>query len=127
MSLSVSEISESACLNLSRFKATLRQLRKVDDNIILRLNGTDTASHEDCLALFNALQTTYLQRRKAIDKCVGVLDRKLDDAAAANSSTRQTFSVKAQRDWVANERAVEDIVKRRSLDVLRSRCQFDIN
>ncbi|KAJ1998599.1 hypothetical protein IWW39_000201 [Coemansia spiralis] len=114
------EMSESTCLNLSKFKAVLRQLRKVDDNIMLRLNNTNTASREDCLALFNALQTTYLRRSKDIDTCVAVLDRKLSD-----TDHGRLFSVRAQRDWVANERSVESIIRRRSLDVLGSRCQFD--
>ncbi|KAJ2069787.1 hypothetical protein GGI08_000175, partial [Coemansia sp. S2] len=100
------DISESTCLNLSKFKAALRQLRKIDDNIMLRLNSTNTASREDCLALFNVLQTTYLRRSKDIDMCVEVLDKKLSE------TTDRMFSVKAQRDWVANERSVEDIIRK---------------
>ncbi|KAJ2742152.1 hypothetical protein GGI20_004689 [Coemansia sp. BCRC 34301] len=114
------ELSEKTCLNLSKFKAALRQLRKIDDTIMLRLNSTDTASQEDCLALFNALKTTYQQRSKGIDMCVSVLDRKLKDA------DKSMFSIKAQRDWVANERSVEEIIRRRSEDIIRSRCVFDI-
>ncbi|KAJ2812411.1 hypothetical protein H4S07_001419 [Coemansia furcata] len=113
------DISESTCQSLSKFKAAMRKLRKIDDNIMLRLNSTNTASQEDCLAFFNLLQTTYQRRSKDIDMCVDVLDKKLMNNA-------RSFSIKAQRDWVANERSVEDIIRRRSLDILRSRCQFDI-
>ncbi|KAJ2627859.1 E3 ubiquitin-protein ligase tom1, partial [Coemansia sp. RSA 1290] len=37
------QMSERVCLNMSQFKAVLRQQRKIDDNIILQMNTTDTA------------------------------------------------------------------------------------
>ncbi|KAJ2401308.1 hypothetical protein GGI23_001484, partial [Coemansia sp. RSA 2559] len=38
------EMSARICLNMSHFKAVLKHLRQVDDNIILRMNNTNTAA-----------------------------------------------------------------------------------
>ncbi|KAJ1734910.1 hypothetical protein LPJ72_002129 [Coemansia sp. Benny D160-2] len=122
------EMSARMCVDMSRFKAVVKQLRRVDDNIILRMNNTNTAAAGECLAVFQILQTAYRRREHDIGMCLGVLDRRISDAEEAGSGDgggrARLFSLKTQRDWVASERGVEDIVRRRSLDVFRSRCQF---
>ncbi|KAJ2806657.1 hypothetical protein H4R20_001607 [Coemansia guatemalensis] len=115
------EISERVCLDMSRFKAVLHELRRVDDNIMLRMNTTNTADADDCKALFAVLQTAYARREHDIRFCVDVLDRKIDERKKQNSPS---FSLQTQRDWINNELSVENIVRRRSLDVFKSRCPF---
>ncbi|KAJ1836345.1 hypothetical protein IWW55_004049 [Coemansia sp. RSA 2706] len=110
------QMSESICLNLSHFKAVLRQLRKVDDNIILRMNTTNTAEPSECRALFGVLQAAYRRRDHDVRYCLDVLDGKLAE--------RQQHSLQVQREWVESELGVESIVKRRSLAVFRARCPF---
>ncbi|KAJ2618316.1 hypothetical protein EV177_000035 [Coemansia sp. RSA 1804] len=122
-------MSARMCLDMSRFKAVVKQLRRVDDNIILRMNNTNTAAAGECLALFQILQTAYRRREHDIGMCLGVLERRISDVEEASGSggsggRAKIFSLKTQRDWVASERGVEDIVRRRSLDVFKSRCQF---
>ncbi|KAJ1812304.1 hypothetical protein LPJ56_005544, partial [Coemansia sp. RSA 2599] len=92
-------------------------LRKVDDNIILRMNSTNTASADECLALFRVLQTAYARREHDISYCVSVLDERL-------AQSPKSFSLQSQRDWIDSEKSVEDIVRKRSLDVFRSRCKY---
>ncbi|KAJ2726871.1 hypothetical protein GGI07_000199 [Coemansia sp. Benny D115] len=112
------EVTARTCLNMSQFKNTLKQLRKVDDNIILRMNGTNTASQEDCLAFFKVLRTAYSRRERDITFCLGVLDQQI------SQSQTSKLSLVRQRDWVENEKTVEDIVRTRTLDVFKARCQF---
>ncbi|KAI8323339.1 hypothetical protein GQ54DRAFT_112206 [Martensiomyces pterosporus] len=117
------QMTEKTCLNMSHFKAVMKQLRRVDDNIMLRMNNTNTASDGECLAFFKVLQTAYMRREHDISKCIGVMDRAIEETE--RQGARATlFSQQTQRDWIANERSVEDIVRRRSLDVFRARCQF---
>ncbi|KAJ2604773.1 hypothetical protein H4R99_001597 [Coemansia sp. RSA 1722] len=111
------EINARVCLNMSHFKATMRELRKVDDNIILRMNSTNTASTKECLALFRVLQTAYARREHDISYCLGVLNQKLAESP-------KSFLLESQRDWIDNEKSVEDIVRKRSLDVFNSRCKY---
>ncbi|KAJ2082110.1 hypothetical protein H4R24_001851 [Coemansia sp. RSA 988] len=115
------EMSERVCLNMSHFKAVLHELRKVDDNIMLRMNTTNTASADDCKALFAVLQTAYARREHDIRFCVDVLDRNIDERKKQNSPS---FSLQTQRNWISNELSVESIVRRRSLSVFKSRCPF---
>ncbi|KAJ1786633.1 hypothetical protein LPJ59_005892 [Coemansia sp. RSA 2399] len=119
------EMSARICLNLSHFKAVLKHLRQVDDNIILRMNNTNTAAAGECLAVFQILQTAYQRRERDIGMCLSVLDQKIEETKKNDQQKRnRLFSLETQRDWIANERSVEDIVRKRSLDVFRSRCQF---
>ncbi|KAJ1994258.1 hypothetical protein GGI26_004322 [Coemansia sp. RSA 1358] len=116
------EMTGRICLDMSHFKAVMRQLRKVDDNIILRMNTTNTAEVHECFAVFQILQTAYRRRERDINMCLRVLDEKI--AEAKESKSPKMFSLETQRDWVSNERGVEDIVRKRSLDVFKSRCQL---
>ncbi|KAJ1662147.1 hypothetical protein IW140_004425 [Coemansia sp. RSA 1813] len=123
------EMSTRICLDMSHFKAVMKHLRKVDDNIILRMNTTNTAAEGECMAVFQILQTAYRRRERDISLCLGVLDQKIEetkmnDRKNGGSGRSKLFSLETQRDWIANERGVEDIVRKRSLDVFRSRCQF---
>ncbi|KAJ2846328.1 hypothetical protein IWW36_004405 [Coemansia brasiliensis] len=115
------QMSERVCLNMSQFKAVLRQQRKIDDNIILRMNTTDTAKMSECKALFAVLQAAYQRRDRDIEFCLNVLDQKIKQKQEAGTPS---FSLQTQYEWVDGERKVESIVKQRSLDVFKARCPF---
>ncbi|KAJ2241860.1 E3 ubiquitin-protein ligase tom1 [Coemansia sp. RSA 475] len=115
------EMSERVCLDMSHFKSVLRHLRKVDDNIILRMNTTNTAAAGECQIMFGVLQTAYARRDHDIEYCLRVLDRKIDERRAENTPS---FSLQTQRRWLDGEHGVERIVRRRTLDVFRTRCPF---
>ncbi|KAJ2703375.1 hypothetical protein H4R19_005314, partial [Coemansia spiralis] len=109
-------LPESVCEHMSHFKAVLGEQRRVDDNIMLRLNAT---AGVDCQALLGELQAAYRRRERDIGHCLGVLDRKI---AQRQSQGAPSFSLETQRTWVDNEHGVERIVMRRSLAAFRSRC-----
>ncbi|KAJ1753453.1 hypothetical protein LPJ79_000312 [Coemansia sp. RSA 1821] len=115
------QMSERVCLNMSQFKAVLRQQRKIDDNIILQMNTTDTAKVSECKALFAVLQAAYQRRDHDIEFCLNVLDQKIKQKQAAGTPS---FSLQAQYEWMDGERKVESIVKQRTLDVFKARCPF---
>ncbi|KAJ2531685.1 hypothetical protein EV175_007201, partial [Coemansia sp. RSA 1933] len=74
------EMSPRICLNMSHFKAVMKHLRKVDDNIVLRMNTTNTEAAGECLAMFQIMQAAYQRRDRDIGMCLGVLDRKIEEA-----------------------------------------------
>ena len=52
------------------FVDIMKRLRQVDDNIILKMNNTDSTSPEACKALFNAIAEAYTRREDAIIYCL---------------------------------------------------------
>lgn len=52
----------------------MKEYRKIDDNIMLKLNTTDTYSKEACANFFVELADAYQKREYAIDKCLKVCD-----------------------------------------------------
>lgn len=52
----------------------MKEYRKIDDNIMLKLNTTDTHSKEACANFFVELADAYQKREYAIDKCLKVCD-----------------------------------------------------
>lgn len=50
----------------------MKELRRVDDNIIPRLNSTDTHSEKACGEFFAQLAESYKKREEAVDYCLKV-------------------------------------------------------
>ncbi|KAJ1992660.1 hypothetical protein H4R33_000933 [Dimargaris cristalligena] len=124
------KLYESTCLNLSHFKEFMKELRRIDDNIILRMNKTDTHSDGACAEFFTNLSRAYTQRDKAIDYCLGVVDKKLENQQEALSKNPNDYDAQnslyyqeTKRRWIYNERTVEDIVRARSLKVFKDKCR----
>lgn len=77
----------SICTNLFVSKPPgsvemMKELRKVDDNIILGLNSTDTHSENACGEFFNRLATAYTKREDAVDYCLKTMDDEIDRKSA---------------------------------------------
>lgn len=60
----------------------MKELRRVDDNIILGLNSTDTHSENACGEFFTRLATAYQKREGAVDYCLKVMDSEIDRKSA---------------------------------------------
>ncbi|KAJ1906140.1 hypothetical protein IWQ60_012148 [Tieghemiomyces parasiticus] len=108
----------------------MKELRKIDDNIMLRMNKTDTHSNAACAEFFHHLSKAYVQREQAVNYCLEVLDRGLDkqnDALAKNPGDNdlknKLYSEETKRRWIFNEFTVEDIVRSRSLRVFNDKCR----
>ncbi|KAL1932809.1 hypothetical protein VTP01DRAFT_8487 [Rhizomucor pusillus] len=126
-------LSPSTCYNLSFFKEIMKELRRVDDNIIPRLNSTDTHSQKACGQFFAELAEAYKKREEAVNYCLKVMDEQIEKKNKLLEEDPDDFDTKSslftdesKRRMIANELVVEDIVRERSLQVFRSKCKvFD--
>ncbi|KAL1923060.1 uncharacterized protein VTP21DRAFT_9436 [Calcarisporiella thermophila] len=124
------EIEMSTCYNLSYFKEIMKELRKPDDNIMLRMNTTDTHSEQACAEFFQQLMNAYRTREDAINKCLKIMDAELDRKNKILAEDPDDYDIKdavyaeeTKRRWVANEVEVESIIRGRSLKVFKDKCR----
>ncbi|KAG9292002.1 hypothetical protein G9A89_017901 [Geosiphon pyriformis] len=118
-----SNFDGSICNNLTFFKDLMKEYRKIDDNIMIRLNTTDTHSVTSCEDLFKQLAGAYTKREKAIKSCLKILDEELSQKLKALEDDpfdsvikSQVFVSESKRRMIANEMSVEEIVRERSLN-----------
>ncbi|CAB5375979.1 hypothetical protein RhiirA5_424488 [Rhizophagus irregularis] len=127
----MNEVNADTCYNLSYFKDLMKEYRKIDDNIMLKLNTTDTHSKEACANFFVELADAYQKREYAIDKCLKILDaelekkhKALEDDPFDKDLKNQMFVDESKRRMINNEFTVEDIVRERSLTVFKNKCRI---
>jgi hypothetical protein len=58
------------CLNRTFFTKKLQQQRKIDDNIIHKLNAVNTNDKNECLRFLHYLTDMYNTRRLIIQQCI---------------------------------------------------------
>jgi len=146
-------VSSSTCHDLSLFKDLLKEYRKLDDSITMRLNRANAAVRDQerdhggprpgkgnvqdqaCSFLWHELIGNWNRRTKLVEYCVAVVDRSLNekrksiedqygDPSAQRKTQAALFAEEVKRNQVYNELAVEAIVRQRSLDAFRSRCKY---
>ncbi|KAI0254749.1 caffeine-induced death protein 2-domain-containing protein [Lactifluus subvellereus] len=138
-------VSPATCHNLSLFKELLKEYRKLDDTITMRVNRT-TAQFRDrdrlgasgkgniqeqaCAHLWRELVDNWKRRGEIIDYCVKVVDEaQVEGSDRPGDGTHQRasslgVSEEAKYRQVRNELAIEKIVRQRSLDAFVSRCRY---
>ncbi|KAL5487662.1 hypothetical protein ACEPAI_5770 [Sanghuangporus weigelae] len=145
-------VDPATCHNLSLFKELMREYRKVDDNVTMRLNRTvaqfrdreRTASgsvtsrrpeDEACEYFWKDLVSNWRKRTEIIQYCVDVVDQSIDGkrkaieseqlSAEDKSSLKQaSYAEEVKRNQIHNELTVEAIIRQRSLDTFKNRCRF---
>ncbi|KII95219.1 hypothetical protein PLICRDRAFT_34061 [Plicaturopsis crispa FD-325 SS-3] len=146
----VVHVSSQTCHDLSLFKDLLKEYRKLDDSITMRINRTNaqfvdmerlgasgkgTVQDRACSYLWKDLVENWKRRKELVEYCVDVVDRSLDekrksiavqegDAKAQRKTQAAIFEDEVKRNQVRNELTVERIVRARSLDAFRSRCKY---
>jgi len=135
-------VSPATCHNLSLFKELLKEYRKLDDTVTMRINrttaqfrdrdrlgasGKGTVQEQACSYLWQELVENWKRRTELINYCVeitqtGRSDQLEDGGAHPSSSLGVSDEVKSRQ--VRNELAIEKIVRRRSLDAFTSRCRY---
>ncbi|TFY61597.1 hypothetical protein EVJ58_g4412 [Rhodofomes roseus] len=108
-------VSASTCHDLSLFKDLLKEYRRLDDSITMRLNRT-TAQFRDRDRLGLVDQSMEGKRM--------ALDAETEDPAAQRRIQGALYADEVKRNQVHNELVVEQIVRKRSLDAFRSRCKY---
>ncbi|KAI0005072.1 caffeine-induced death protein 2-domain-containing protein [Russula compacta] len=133
-------VSPATCHNLSLFKELLKEYRKLDDAVTMRINRT-TAQFRDrdragasrkgnvqesaCAYLWQELVANWKRRAEIIDYCVKVVDEAHQvRAARTHSSLSMGVTGEAKYRQVHNELAIEKIVRQRSIDAFVSRCRY---
>jgi len=137
-------VSPATCHNLSLFKELLKEYRKLDDTVTMRINrttaqfrdrdrmgpsGKGSVQEQACSYLWQELVENWKRRAELIDYCVDITNEtrtrrpdQLGDDSHPSSSLGVSDEAKSRQ--VRNELAVEKIVRRRSLDAFISRCRF---
>ncbi|RHZ69321.1 hypothetical protein Glove_284g85 [Diversispora epigaea] len=125
------EVDPDVCYNLTYFKDFMKGYRKIDDNIMLRMNTTNTHSVENCTQFFKELADAYSKREKIINHCLKILDqglerkqKALDEDPYDSNLKNQMFVDESKRRMIYNEYTVEDIVRDRSLTVFKNKCRM---
>ncbi|KAJ7700080.1 caffeine-induced death protein 2-domain-containing protein [Mycena rosella] len=143
-------VSRSTCLEMSSFKDLLREYRKLDDSITIRLNreaamvrdqerisgrpGRGSVQDQACSNLWQELVSNWNRRQRLIQYCVDVVDQSKEekrrvaqaeeDTAKRRTLEAEVFSDDVKRNQVHNELSIDTIVKQRSLQAFRSRCRY---
>ncbi|TFY78002.1 hypothetical protein EWM64_g6009 [Hericium alpestre] len=146
----VVHVTAATCHDLSMFKDLLREYRRLDDTITMRMNRTNAqfrdrdrlgvvgkgnVEDQACAYLWKNLVENWKRRTEIIDYCVNVVDQSLEqkrsllaekqgDPTSQRKVQGALFEEEVKRNQVRNELAVEKIVRQRSLDAFTSRCRF---
>ncbi|KAJ7781249.1 caffeine-induced death protein 2-domain-containing protein [Mycena metata] len=145
-------VSRSTCLEISSFKELLKEYRKLDDSITMRLNrenamvrdqervsgrpGKNTVQDQACANLWGELVANWNRRKQIIDYCVAVVDQSKEEkqrtAQVEEDPSRRRkleaamYSDDVKRSQVHSELTVDEIVRTRSLQAFRTRCRYFI-
>ncbi|KAF9491042.1 hypothetical protein BDN71DRAFT_1399049 [Pleurotus eryngii] len=142
-------VSPSTCHDLSLFKELLREYRRLDDLITMRINRANAHQRdkdrldpvkgnlqdEACSQVWKELIANWSRRTKLVEYCVSVVDSSMEekkrtiagleaDDAARRKAQAQWFAEEVKLNQVHNELSVEKIIRQRSLDAFRSRCRY---
>ncbi|KAI9467073.1 caffeine-induced death protein 2-domain-containing protein [Lactarius psammicola] len=137
-------VSPATCHNLSLFKELLKEYRKLDDTVTMRINrttaqfrdrdrigasGKGSVQEQACSYLWQELVENWKRRTELINYCVEITNEtrigrsdQLGDGSHPSSSHGVSDEAKSRQ--VRNELAVEKIVRQRSLEAFTSRCRY---
>ncbi|KAJ3217181.1 Coiled-coil domain-containing protein 58 [Clydaea vesicula] len=132
------------CEDLSNFFGTLGGLRKLDDNIIPKLNALTTRSTDlanSCSVYKLMLQENYTKREQLLKGCIEYTKNELEKENAVNNdeSKNKTLTkievlernknielIQKKLDKMESEFRVEDIIRDRALEIFKKRCRNSI-
>ncbi|KAF8974577.1 caffeine-induced death protein 2-domain-containing protein [Flammula alnicola] len=144
-------VSPTTCQDLSLFKDILKEYRRLDDTIVMRLNranasmrdkdriqglsGGSTLQDQACEYIWRELVANWKRRTQLVEYCVSVVDQSItekrtsledqsQDPASQRKTQGQIYADEVKRKQVHRELTVEEIVRKRSADAFRSRCQY---
>ncbi|CAG2175651.1 unnamed protein product [Oppiella nova] len=126
---------DNTCEDFLAFQEALKKSRKMDDNIIHLLNTslpTDSFANktsdagQQCRQLYEQIENSYTQRENSIKQCISVVSSRvkhLKDERQVNEDNVDVMkSLRKQQTrlrLMQNELNVEEVVKDRTLKVLR--------
>ncbi|KAH6914919.1 caffeine-induced death protein 2-domain-containing protein [Coprinopsis sp. MPI-PUGE-AT-0042] len=143
-------VTAATCQDLSLFKSILKEYRRLDDGITMRLNranaltrdeererggtGIESVQNQACAAVLKELLDNWKRRTQLINYCVSIHDenlvtnKKTEREAVSPSDQRKAqaaaFSDEVKGNQIRNEKTVEKIIRKRAVDAFNSRCQY---
>ncbi|KAK0453619.1 caffeine-induced death protein 2-domain-containing protein [Armillaria borealis] len=134
-------VSATTCNDMSLFKDLLREYRKLDDTVTMRLNranavmrdrareqsgrsGQGTIQDQACSYLWQELMANWSRRTQLVQYCVDVVDKSLQDKKDIRKAQAEMYIDQVKRTQIHRELTVEAIVRKRSVDAFRSRCRY---
>ncbi|ORZ39914.1 hypothetical protein BCR44DRAFT_57501 [Catenaria anguillulae PL171] len=112
----------------------MKELRKVDDNIHIRINGLPRGPNlqDHCKAFCAQLLDSYALRDRWIQGCIGVLDKEVEAQKEVLSEMespdprQQNLVAELERKarLMRNESTVDGILRERTADTIRRRCML---
>ncbi|KAF9462637.1 caffeine-induced death protein 2-domain-containing protein [Collybia nuda] len=147
----VVHVSPATCHDLSLFKDILKEYRRLDDTIVMRLNranatmrdqerlqdhiNTTNVQEQACLNMWRELVGNWNRRSQLVEYCAFVVDQSLaekrkaleeqsTDPVTQRKIQATVFADGVKRNQIHNELTIESIVQKRSIEAFRSRCQY---
>ncbi|WVQ84163.1 hypothetical protein IAT38_006310 [Cryptococcus sp. DSM 104549] len=144
-------VTPDTCFNLSVFRDIVRQYRKLDDQIIIRLNRASAelrdldrtrsssssswrgskpleSSEGMCVRMWGEMMAGWAHRQTLLTFCSETVQasvaNKRDDPASAHRWERGIKEEQVLADQLASEESIEAIIRKRTLDAFKSRCPF---
>jgi len=144
-------VSPTTCQDLSLFKDILKEYRRLDDTIAMRLNRANATMRdqdrihglrqgsslqdEACEYIWRELVGNWKRRTQLIEYCIAVVDQSLAEKRGALEGHEQAppnrrisegaiYEDEVKRKQVHTELTVEGIVRKRSAHAFRARCQY---
>ncbi|TDL29881.1 hypothetical protein BD410DRAFT_710329 [Rickenella mellea] len=133
-------VTTETCHNLSLFKELMKEYRKLDDSVTMRLNRTvaqfrdrdrlgaeGNPQDEACAYFWKELVNNWQRRTDIIQYCVNAVGKTIEEKqesvgdrtkldADQKYAFAATYSEEVKRNQIRNELTVETIVRQRSLD-----------
>ncbi|KAL7753322.1 hypothetical protein RI367_001097 [Sorochytrium milnesiophthora] len=128
----VQVVTPAVCRNYSFFRDVLKEHRKIDDNIFLKLNDMPRGQEDThmCEQFLESLVNSYRIRARMISVCQKVLDEDVAETAARLKVDPKTYRIQSdlhaaelKQRTARDETEVEDILKDRTLRMFKSRCR----
>ncbi|WOO82782.1 Coiled-coil domain-containing protein 58 [Vanrija pseudolonga] len=143
-------VSAETCFNLTVFRDVVRQYRKLDDQVVTRLNraqaqlrdearvGKGSSPEGMCAKMWLEMISGWTHRQTLLTYCINTVEGSMNaKRAAAGGPTDERLAAapggahergvreeQAVSDSLHSESAVEAIVRKRTLEVFKSRCPF---
>ncbi|WWD22106.1 hypothetical protein CI109_106595 [Kwoniella shandongensis] len=143
-------VTAETCFNLSVFRDIVRQYRRLDDQIITRLNRAQAELRDRsrtlpsssarsgvanldgaegmCVRLWGEMMAGWAHRQTLLTFCTQTVQASVEGKRDASSPLphweRGVKEEEVLADQLASEESVEAIIRKRTLDAFKSRCPF---
>ncbi|TXT10709.1 hypothetical protein VHUM_02214 [Vanrija humicola] len=132
-------VSAETCFNLTVFRDVVRQYRKLDDQVVTRLNraqaqlrdearvGKGSSPEGMCAKMWTEMIAGWTHRQTLLTYCIGTVEGSMAAkraAAGGGAYERGVREEQAVSDSLHSESSVEAIVRKGTLEAFKTRCPF---